>query len=48
MASLVVIMGETNIGKCYSYETNITVRNKKTGEVKSIKVGDFYEQNKSK
>lgn len=32
----------TNVGKCCSYDTIITIRNKKTGEVKRIKMGDFF------
>jgi len=29
-------------GKCCTYNTLITIRNKKTGEVKKIAIGDFY------
>lgn len=31
-------------GKCLSINTNIKIRNKKTGEIKNISVGEFYEQ----
>jgi hypothetical protein len=32
------------IGKCSSYETDITVRNKKTGLIETIQVGDFHKR----
>jgi hypothetical protein len=32
------------VGKCCSQDTIIRVRNKETGEVKEIKIKDFYEQ----
>ena len=31
-------------GKCLSINTNIRIRNKKTGEIKNISIGEFYEQ----
>ena len=40
-------IGQAKIGKCSAYETEITVRNKKTGEVKRVKIGDFHEQTKT-
>lgn len=30
-------------GKCFSINSNVTVRNKKTGEIKNITIGDFFE-----
>lgn len=43
-----VIMGETNVGKCCSLNTCISIRNKQTGEIKRIKIGDFYNILKNK
>lgn len=40
--SLVVYAGQANIGKCATYDTNITIRNKKTGEIRKVSIGDFY------
>lgn len=37
-----VIMGETNVGKCSHYQTVIKIRNKKSGEIQEISIGDFY------
>ena len=31
-------------GKCLGINTNIKIRNKKTGEIKTISIGEFYEQ----
>ena len=41
-STLNVIMGETNVGKCFSANTYISIRNKKTGEIIKIKAVDFY------
>lgn len=38
-----VLMGETNVGKCESFDTQIVIKNKNTMEIKEIKIGDFYE-----
>lgn len=35
-------IGGTNVGKCCQYNTKIRVRNKKTGEIKEISIGDFF------
>jgi len=35
-------------GKCVSLNTFITVRNKRTGEINKIKIGEFYDKIKSK
>lgn len=40
--SLVVYAGEQNIGKCAHYDTLINIRNKKTGKMQKIKIGDFF------
>jgi hypothetical protein len=37
-----VLMGETNVGKCGKYTTLIKIKNKSTGEIKEISLGDFY------
>jgi hypothetical protein len=31
-------------GKCVSSDTTINIRNKHTGEIKTLTVGDFYER----
>jgi len=41
-ATFNVLMGETNVGKCGVFDTLITIKNKKTNELKKIKMGDFY------
>lgn len=41
--TLWVLMGQAKVGKCSTYETKIRIRNKKTGEIKEIKIGDFHE-----
>jgi hypothetical protein len=43
-ASLNVIMGETNIGKCSSYDTIVEIRNKITNNIEKITIGDFFER----
>ena len=40
--ALFCFMGEMKIGKCHTFDTFITVRNKKTGKIEKIKVGDFH------
>jgi hypothetical protein len=35
-------IGGTNIGKCCSYSTKVKIRNKKTGEIKEISIGDLF------
>jgi len=47
-STLNVIMGETNVGKCFSSSTYISVRNKKTGKIKKMKIVDFYDMLKTK
>lgn len=43
-----VIMGETNIGKCCISDSYVKIKNKKTGIVRDIKIGDLYEMLKNK
>ena len=40
--TLSFFMGAPGAGKCSHYDTKIIIRNKKTGDIKSIKIGDFY------
>lgn len=40
------LMGETSVGKCCKSDTYIKIKNKKTGEIKDIKIGDLYESQK--
>lgn len=42
--TLTCYIGGTNVGKCCQYDTKIKVRNKKTGEIKEISIGDFFNQ----
>jgi hypothetical protein len=41
-ATLSVLIGETNVGKCCVSDTYIKIKNKKTGEIKNIMIGDFF------
>jgi len=41
-STLNVIMGETNVGKCTHYKTLIKIRNKKTGKIQEIYIGDYF------
>ena len=41
-ATLNVLMGETNVGKCSDYQAFIKIKNKKTNIIKEIKIGDFF------
>ena len=47
-STLNVIMGETNVGKCSKYDTPINIRNKKTGEMMKITIGEFFSMMKNK
>ena len=42
ISTLNIIMASTNAGKCTFYDTIIQVRNKKSGEVSSEKIGIFF------
>ena len=39
---LIICAGAAKAGKCVDFDTYINIRNKKTGEVKKIKIGEFY------
>jgi len=41
-STLNVIMGETNVGKCSHYQTLIKIKNKKTGKIQKISIGNLY------
>jgi hypothetical protein len=41
-STLNVIMGETNVGKCSHYQTLIKIRNKKTGKIQNLTIGELY------
>jgi hypothetical protein len=41
-----VCVSSRQIGKCFSSDTEIKIRNKKTGEIKTLSVVDFYNLNK--
>jgi len=43
-----IFYGGTNVGKCVSPDTTITVRNKKTGETMALPIEQFYEMVSSK
>lgn len=43
-----IILQPRQSGKCFCINSNITVRNKLTGEIKTITIGEFYEDEKSK
>lgn len=38
------ILAARQIGKCCNYDTKIRIRNKKTGEVIELSIGDFYKK----
>lgn len=40
--TLAIYIGGTNVGKCCSYETIVRIRNKQTGEIKDVKIGDLF------
>jgi hypothetical protein len=42
--ALFCFIGEMKIGKCLTSDTQITVRNKKTGVVEKIQIGDFHKR----
>lgn len=47
-ATFNLIMGETNVGKCLHYQSVIKIRNKQSGDIQEIKIGDFFDLIKSK
>jgi hypothetical protein len=46
--TLSILLGQTNVGKCVGVNTLIKIRNKKTGEIKNITIGEFYQIMKNK
>lgn len=40
-----IILASRQSGKCLSYYTTISVRNKKTGEIKDVFIGDLFKEN---
>jgi hypothetical protein len=43
-ASMNVLMGETNVGKCQHFDTRILIRNKITGIEEEITIGKFFSE----
>ena len=41
-ATFSVFMGETNVGKCFFQNTYISIKNKVNGDIKRVKIVDFY------
>lgn len=48
LSTLNVLVAETSNGKCTCHDTEIKIKNKKTGIVEMIKIGDFYNILKNK
>ena len=44
----VCVLSSRQSGKCFFINTIVTVRNKITGEIKEITIGDFYENIKNR
>ena len=42
--ALFCFIGEMKIGKCLSFETEIAIRNKKTGLIETVQIGDFHKR----
>jgi hypothetical protein len=38
----IICMSGRQQGKCQFFDTKIKIRNKKTGEIKEVKIGDFF------
>jgi hypothetical protein len=41
-----IIATARQVGKCFCINTPITIRNKKTGEIKTLSIGEFHERTK--
>jgi hypothetical protein len=41
-ATFNLIMGETNVGKCCFDDSSIKIKNKQSGDIQEIKIGDFF------
>lgn len=39
-----VVLASRQTGKCILYDSIITIRNKETGDVENIKIGEFFER----
>lgn len=39
-----VLVGSNGSGKCVNINTIVRIKNKKTGEIKQITIGELYEQ----
>lgn len=44
----VICLAARQMGKCEFFDSEITIRNKKTGEVEKITIGDFFERIETK
>jgi len=42
--ALFCVIGQLKIGKCTSYDTEISIRNKKTGLIEKIQIGEFHKR----
>ena len=47
VATLNILMAQTNGGKCSHYNTKIRIKNKENGISKDIKIGDFFKEIKN-
>lgn len=43
-----LIVGTNGVGKCFCINTLIKVRNRETGEIREMTVGEFYAQTQQK
>jgi hypothetical protein len=46
-STLNVIMGETNVGKCQHLDSQVVIKNKKTGKIEQISIGQLFNMHKS-
>lgn len=46
--TLVCLAGMPKVGKCLHHSTTIKIRNKKSGEIREISIGEFHEMQKQK
>lgn len=44
----VIVASSRQIGKCVFFEEKIKIKNKKTGEIKEISIGEFHDMIKNK
>jgi hypothetical protein len=45
--SFSIFLLSRQLGKCLSYKTNLKLRNKKTGEIVDVAIGEFFDKIKS-